>query len=80
MSMITRELTIFLAKTTGKSNQVAIDELGFFDLTVKEMWNRLLRSNKLIQRMFPKTSFLTAFDSPKMVNKHRNKTTVTGPR
>ena len=78
MSNTSRSLQIYLGKLDGKTKQETMDAIPFYDLGITEVWDRLLRKSRLVQRMFPKTAFLKAMDTPPKVQ--RFGTTSTGPR
>lgn len=48
----------------GKTDADILKDMSIFEMDITEIWDRLLRTNKLIQRLFPKQSFLTALDDP----------------
>ena len=61
MGRITAELVGHLNKET---EQQVIANLPMYYLTPNESWQRLLHTNRLVKRLFPKSAFLAALDSP----------------
>lgn len=54
----------FRGRCNKLSEREIIDSLLWCELSPKELWDRLLRSNKVVQVVFPKTSFLLLLDKP----------------
>ena len=77
MGSLRTSLKIHKAITKQSEAQI-VDSLAWHELTLSEIWDRLLRRNRLVQRLFPKTAFLTALDTPRL--QPRFPTTSKGPK
>ena len=78
MGRLTTCLKVDLGLMKGKTDQEIVNSLNWGELTLSEIWDRLLRRNRLVQRLFPKTAFLTALDTPRL--QPRFPTTSKGPK
>ena len=57
----------------GQTEQQIVESLAWHELTLSELWDRLLRRNRAVQRLCPKTAFLKALDAPRLEPRFQTK-------
>ena len=62
MGSITKSLKHDLGKMKGLSDKQILLTYSWDELSIPELWERLLRTNRIVQRLFSKQAFLIALD------------------